>query len=133
MRLFRKKGCCNSDQGRMPTQEEIRASLNPEGNANAKLPQQQQKWSNQHRNDAENGPETAYTEMSDYRKDRQIDFYEDDEFDEKPIYIVKQNRGYLSIFFSVAQTAVLIGMMVQCSIAPMNINREYLYFDTYAF
>jgi len=42
--------------------------------------------------------------------------------DGKPVYVVKQKRGYLSIGFSVAQVIILIAMMIQCSVAPMNIN-----------
>lgn len=42
--------------------------------------------------------------------------------DGKPVYIVKQNRGYLSILFSVAQTGILIAMIIQCGIAPLKIN-----------
>jgi hypothetical protein len=42
--------------------------------------------------------------------------------DGEPVYIVKQKRGYLSILFSLAQTIILIAMMIQCSVAPMRIN-----------
>ncbi len=42
--------------------------------------------------------------------------------DGEPVYVVKQKRGYLSILFSLAQTAILIGMMIQCGVAPMRIN-----------
>mmetsp|Transcript_226 Transcript_226/g.361 ORF Transcript_226/g.361 Transcript_226/m.361 type:complete len:373 (+) Transcript_226:164-1282(+) len=42
--------------------------------------------------------------------------------DGEPVYIVKQKKGYLSILFSLAQTVILIGMMIQCSVAPMRIN-----------
>lgn len=42
--------------------------------------------------------------------------------DGEPVYVVKQRRGYLSILFSLAQTVILIGMMIQCSVAPMRIN-----------
>ena len=47
-----------------------------------------------------------------------------DDHGEIPIYIVKQQRGYLSVLFSFAQTVILIAMMIQCKVAPMNINRE---------
>jgi rhomboid protease GluP len=40
----------------------------------------------------------------------------------EPVYVVKQKRGYLSILFSVAQTIILVGMMIQCGVAPMRIN-----------
>lgn len=42
--------------------------------------------------------------------------------DGEPVYVVAQKRGYLSIFFSVSQTLILIAMMIQCNIAPTNIN-----------
>mmetsp|Transcript_9560 Transcript_9560/g.28536 ORF Transcript_9560/g.28536 Transcript_9560/m.28536 type:complete len:355 (-) Transcript_9560:2088-3152(-) len=44
------------------------------------------------------------------------------ESDETEIYVVYQRYGYCSILFSVVQTIVLIAMMVQCGVAPMNIN-----------
>mmetsp|Transcript_18290 Transcript_18290/g.41957 ORF Transcript_18290/g.41957 Transcript_18290/m.41957 type:complete len:355 (+) Transcript_18290:184-1248(+) len=44
------------------------------------------------------------------------------ESDETEIYVVYQKYGYCSILFSVVQTIVLIAMMVQCGVAPMNIN-----------
>ena len=40
----------------------------------------------------------------------------------EPVYVVKQKRGYLSILFSITQTVTLIGMMVQCNVAPLKIN-----------
>jgi rhomboid protease GluP len=42
--------------------------------------------------------------------------------DGDPVYVVKQKRGYLSIFFSLAQTVIVVGMMIQCGVAPMKIN-----------
>jgi hypothetical protein len=42
--------------------------------------------------------------------------------DGEPVYVVKQKRGYLSIFFSLAQTVILFGMMIQCGVASMKIN-----------
>lgn len=46
-----------------------------------------------------------------------------DESEQEPeIYIVKQKYGYLSVLFSIGQTAVLIIMMVQCGVAPFRIN-----------
>jgi hypothetical protein len=42
--------------------------------------------------------------------------------EEEEIYIVKQRYSYLSIFFSVAQTIVLIIMMASCGVAPLNVN-----------
>jgi membrane associated rhomboid family serine protease len=46
----------------------------------------------------------------------------DESEDEMEIYVVKQKYGYLSILFSLAQTIILIIMMVQCGVAPFNIN-----------
>mmetsp|Transcript_39142 Transcript_39142/g.81866 ORF Transcript_39142/g.81866 Transcript_39142/m.81866 type:complete len:336 (+) Transcript_39142:171-1178(+) len=42
--------------------------------------------------------------------------------EETEIYVVYQRYGYFSILFSAVQTGVLIAMMVQCGIAPWNIN-----------
>jgi hypothetical protein len=42
--------------------------------------------------------------------------------EEEEVYIVKQSHGYLAILFSLAQTLVLIIMMIQCGMAPLNIN-----------
>jgi membrane associated rhomboid family serine protease len=44
------------------------------------------------------------------------------EIDGKPIYIVKQARGYLSVLFSLVQLGILVTMMVQCGVAPMKMN-----------
>ena len=38
------------------------------------------------------------------------------------VYVVRQEYGYLSILFSLAQTVILIIMMWQCGVAPLNIN-----------
>lgn len=42
--------------------------------------------------------------------------------DEEEVYIVQQKCGYLSIFFSLAQTIVLAIMMIQCGVAPFQVN-----------
>lgn len=42
--------------------------------------------------------------------------------DSLEVYIVRQRYGYASIGFSIVQTVILIVMMVQCGIAPLNIN-----------
>mmetsp|Transcript_26816 Transcript_26816/g.50160 ORF Transcript_26816/g.50160 Transcript_26816/m.50160 type:complete len:334 (-) Transcript_26816:2352-3353(-) len=44
------------------------------------------------------------------------------ESDETQVYVVRQRHGYCSIFFSIVQTIVLIIMMAQCGVAPLNIN-----------
>ena len=41
---------------------------------------------------------------------------------EEEVYLVKQNYGYCSIGFSIVQTVILIIMMIECGVAPMNIN-----------
>ena len=46
----------------------------------------------------------------------------DQEEQEQEIYVVKQRYGVLSILFSIVQTVVLIIMMVQCGVAPLNVN-----------
>ena len=42
--------------------------------------------------------------------------------DETEVYIVYQRHGYFSIIFSIVQTGILIAMMHQCGVAPLNIN-----------
>lgn len=49
-----------------------------------------------------------------------LDDEEGDEADD--VYIVKQQYGYCSILFSAAQTIILIIMMWQCGVAPIQIN-----------
>eukprot|EP00547_Thalassionema_nitzschioides_P001490 CAMPEP_0194206390 /NCGR_PEP_ID=MMETSP0156-20130528/5439_1 /TAXON_ID=33649 /ORGANISM="Thalassionema nitzschioides, Strain L26-B" /LENGTH=321 /DNA_ID=CAMNT_0038932911 /DNA_START=130 /DNA_END=1095 /DNA_ORIENTATION=+ len=44
------------------------------------------------------------------------------ESDEEEVYLVKQEYGYFAYLFSFAQTVILIIMMWQCSVAPLNIN-----------
>jgi len=41
---------------------------------------------------------------------------------QEEIYIVRQRHGYASYAFSIVQTIILIVMMVQCGVAPLNIN-----------
>ena len=54
---------------------------------------------------------------------KSLDDYEDDEqINLLDHYEYRQNRGYFSILFSVAQIAILAIMMLQCGMAPMNIN-----------
>jgi hypothetical protein len=45
-----------------------------------------------------------------------------EEEEELEIYLVAQSHGYCSILFSIAQTIILIIMMVECGLAPLNIN-----------
>lgn len=44
------------------------------------------------------------------------------EADEEEVYIVKQEYGYFSYLFGLVQTVILIIMMWQCRVAPLNIN-----------
>mmetsp|Transcript_51709 Transcript_51709/g.155189 ORF Transcript_51709/g.155189 Transcript_51709/m.155189 type:complete len:410 (-) Transcript_51709:98-1327(-) len=46
----------------------------------------------------------------------------DDDPAEEDVYIVRQKYGYCSIFFSAVQTIVLVVMMWQCRVAPLQIN-----------
>lgn len=145
----------NHKSSRTPTQEEVNANLDLEGNPNAKLqpheshetelqqPQPQPnlhetqtpRWSNYSKNNNNNhninpNENSSYTNTNTNHKQTD-DFQENDGdynlmVDGKPVYIVKQKRGYLSILFSLIQTGVLIAMMVQCGVAPMNINRKFL-------
>ncbi len=116
-----------------PAQEEINnANLNPEGDATAKLSpvkassahahphpnfdeEQTPKWSNYHKDHDKNGNNNGNINDDDYNL----------MVDDKPVYIVKQSRGYLSILFSTAQTLILIAMMIQCGLAPISINRKF--------
>ena len=45
-----------------------------------------------------------------------------EEIEDEEVYIVRQEYGYLSIFFSPVQGIILALMMWQCGIAPMEIN-----------
>ncbi len=104
---------------RTPTDEEKSANLNAEGDIQAKLPptttaaSNPPQWSNLHKKDTEQGPATDY------------DRFDDEVMDDTPVYVVKQRRGYFSILFSLAQTAILIAMMVECSVAPISVNRKF--------
>lgn len=61
------------------------------------------------------------------KKDEEMNDNDDDytsfstDEDDEP-YIVKQEYGYFSIFFSVIQIFVLLVMMVECHVAPFRIN-----------
>lgn len=57
--------------------------------------------------------------VNDPEKQQPLHEYSDDD---EEVYHVKQRHGYFSILFSIAQTLVLICMMWQCGIAPININ-----------
>jgi membrane associated rhomboid family serine protease len=46
----------------------------------------------------------------------------DDDEDDEEVYIVRQQYGYFSILFSIAQTIILGLMMWQCGVAPMSLN-----------
>lgn len=41
--------------------------------------------------------------------------------EEDEVYIVRQDYGYCSIFFSLSQTVILAMMMWQCGVAPMKL------------
>jgi membrane associated rhomboid family serine protease len=61
------------------------------------------------------------------QQDSNLSFFETEPQDDNPIpddvpYVVKQKYGYFAILFSLAQTAILIIMMVKCGIAPFKIN-----------
>lgn len=45
-----------------------------------------------------------------------------DEDEQTEIYIVRQQHGYCSIAFSILQTLILIVMMWQCGVAPLQLN-----------
>jgi|AntRauTorckE5430_2_1112549.scaffolds.fasta_scaffold17380_4 hypothetical protein len=50
------------------------------------------------------------------------DFVDAEKLADEEVYIVKQKKGWLSLGFSMVQTIVLIVMMIQCTIAPFQIN-----------
>ena len=145
----------NHKSSRTPTQEEVNANLDLEGNPNAKLqpheshqtelqqqPQPQPhphetqtpRWSNYSKNKNRNNYPNENTYTNTNTNHNQVDdFQENDDnynlmVDGKAVYIVKQKRGYLSILLSLIQTGVLVAMMVQCGVAPMNINRKFMIF-----
>mmetsp|Transcript_1714 Transcript_1714/g.2258 ORF Transcript_1714/g.2258 Transcript_1714/m.2258 type:complete len:367 (-) Transcript_1714:259-1359(-) len=116
-----------------PTEEQVNAQLNVEGDAAAKLQappdasSSAPQWSSynqeqQQKQRSSSDPEGGRNSQNSNRNDD----YEDGEYnlmvDGKPVYIVKQQRGYLSILFSLSQTIILIAMMIQCGVAPMQIN-----------
>ena len=56
--------------------------------------------------------------------DKSQQYYTLDELVDKNIYAVKQDAGYFAILFSLVQTLILAVMMIECSVAPLDINRE---------
>ncbi len=147
----------NHKSSRTPTQEEVNANLDLEGNPNAKLqpheshqtelqqqpqPQPQPhphetqtpRWSNYSKNKNRNNYPNENTYTNTNTNHNQVDDFQENDanynlmVDGKPVYIVKQKRGYLSILLSLIQTGVLVAMMVQCGVAPMNINRKFMIF-----
>ena len=64
--------------------------------------------------------------------DKAQQYYSLDELVDQNIYIVKQKAGYFSIGFSLVQTLILVVMMIECSVAPLNINRKYLISTSYS-
>ena len=57
------------------------------------------------------------------RREKLLDEFRDDDADGEPApYIVKQSKGHFAIGFSMVQTVVLALMMIQCSIAPFQLN-----------
>ncbi len=63
--------------------------------------------------------------------DKSQQYYTLEELVDQDIYTVKQKAGYFAIGFSVLQTVILAVMMIECSVAPLNINREYLLCTSY--
>jgi len=59
--------------------------------------------------------------LRDYQSSRD-GFSDSGNFRDDEVYIVKQEIGYLSYAFSAIQTLILIIMMMQCTIAPIEIN-----------
>lgn len=59
--------------------------------------------------------------------DQTQQYYSLDELVDQNIYVVKQNVGYLAVGFGIVQTVILIVMMLECGIAPLNINRKLIH------
>eukprot|EP00553_Chaetoceros_curvisetus_P005739 CAMPEP_0204631632 /NCGR_PEP_ID=MMETSP0717-20131115/23093_1 /ASSEMBLY_ACC=CAM_ASM_000666 /TAXON_ID=230516 /ORGANISM="Chaetoceros curvisetus" /LENGTH=306 /DNA_ID=CAMNT_0051649237 /DNA_START=815 /DNA_END=1735 /DNA_ORIENTATION=+ len=62
--------------------------------------------------------------ISELRRKILLDPFQDDEkmYMEEDEYLFKQKRGYMSIFFSLVQTCILLIMMLQLGIASFDIN-----------
>lgn len=60
--------------------------------------------------------------------DRAQQYFSLEELVDQNIYIVRQKAGYCAILFSILQTLILAVMMLECSVAPLNINREFIHF-----
>jgi membrane associated rhomboid family serine protease len=87
-------------------------------NGRPKQQQQQHRWFKRPKGRNGNGTSTK----NDGLLAEQSGDINDDDDDETQVYIVRQRHGYASYGFSIVQTIVLIVMMVQCGIAPLNIN-----------
>lgn len=61
-------------------------------------------------------------QISNYGPDRSEGLLAENQSEETEIYVVYQRHGYFSILFSIVQTGILIAMMHQCGVAPLNIN-----------
>ncbi len=94
-----------------PTTDYVKADGNTNGKNRKSFDIENNSYGNDgshhQQNDGERSPE-------DYEDDEKVDLLDHYEY--------RQNRGYFSILFSVAQIAILAIMMLQCGIAPMNIN-----------
>eukprot|EP00934_Nitzschia_sp_Nitz4_P005209 Nitzschia sp. Nitz4//scaffold25_size161228//123082//124288//NITZ4_002449-RA/size161228-augustus-gene-0.116-mRNA-1//1//CDS//3329544643//5199//frame0 len=71
-----------------------------------------------------NKSSSSFSQSEDFRKMlKEEKGYESMDSDDKTeVYLVQQRYGYMSLFFSAAQTIILIVMMTECGVAPMNIN-----------
>lgn len=73
---------------------------------------------------------TSRSSRRDMRRQEQLkefeppdnDYMSIEELVDDEVYVVKQEKGHFSIYFSMVQTLVLTVMMIQCTIAPLNIN-----------
>lgn len=127
----------DAEQGQLPSQQEspspspirqdvihAHQTLSPPSSSSKHNGQQQQQQPTQEDYQLfENDPRLPHNLMNtqhSHDKDNKENNADDDSLE--PLYIVKQKRGYLSILFSLTQTLVLLTMMYQCSIAPLNIN-----------
>eukprot|EP00559_Dactyliosolen_fragilissimus_P002001 CAMPEP_0184866270 /NCGR_PEP_ID=MMETSP0580-20130426/21612_1 /TAXON_ID=1118495 /ORGANISM="Dactyliosolen fragilissimus" /LENGTH=368 /DNA_ID=CAMNT_0027365861 /DNA_START=83 /DNA_END=1189 /DNA_ORIENTATION=+ len=70
----------------------------------------------------DNGSLPIYTEDDAPKLPKKLQEKNGNKDPEEEVYLVRQQKGYLSIGFSIVQTLVLLIMMIQCHIAPIQIN-----------
>ena len=102
-----------------------RWNVRPDAIENHRQQQEQQQHQQHQQHQHINSGKTTITSNNIVNDDKNEGLLTENKSDETEIYVVYQKHGYLSIFFSIVQTIVLIAMMIQCGIAPWNINPMY--------